>query len=93
MGGQDQRSNSFFFIRAISAASLGDSNAWKYLLEALLIADEAYTEMELHHIHFYYSDDGGNVELFVNGTTDIWNQTQVEVAFVFYLSSGVGKEP
>jgi len=67
---------------AISSSSLGDESIWEYLLEALLVGEEIYTEMELYNIKLHYSDDGGNVELMVTGQTEVWNQTDIQVAFV-----------
>lgn len=66
----------------MSAYSLGDDSIWKYLLEALLVGDEIYTEMQLYHIKLQYTDNGGNVELMVTGQADVWNQTNTDVSFI-----------
>eukprot|EP01114_Cavostelium_apophysatum_P014145 TRINITY_DN358_c0_g1_i1.p1 TRINITY_DN358_c0_g1~~TRINITY_DN358_c0_g1_i1.p1 ORF type:complete len:1260 (-),score=408.34 TRINITY_DN358_c0_g1_i1:42-3821(-) len=75
---------------ALSAWALGgDDQIWKYLLEALLLADEVYTEIEMYGISIDYSDEGGNLELYITGHTTVWNISDVQVNFVLFIDSGL----
>jgi hypothetical protein len=73
-------------VRAISADTLGDSNAWNYLSLGLDISGPVLQNFPLQNINFDVIQQNNQTELVVTGTGTVWGQDQLAVNLVLYFN-------